>query len=92
MSERIQMGMSPLALAAQLARERTGETITNYVVEARSRERPWITWPDGNTPTSSEEIARASYTSALASSHWWTQFRLVKRTAVITNEILEEGS
>jgi hypothetical protein len=98
---------TPLARAAEMARERDSEVITNYVVEVRARDlgiraqtplqthsRPWITWPDGSTPTPDEALARLCYQGALASRHTgWTHFRLVKRTAVITDEVvLEEGS
>ena len=75
-------------------RERDGEVIINYVTEVRSRLtgegwRPWITWPDGQTPATDEAIGRASYRGALLSRHSQrSQFRLVKRTAIVTDVVL----
>jgi hypothetical protein len=65
-------------------------TIVNYVVEVAAAGKPWITWPDGVTPTTSEREARSSYRAATNARHAaWTRLRLVKRTATVTDEVIE---
>jgi hypothetical protein len=65
------------------------ETVVNYVVESRKGDRPWQTmW---NT-AGDEEAGRAAYNSFLASKRvkgFALDYRLVRRTAVITDEVLE---
>jgi hypothetical protein len=61
------------------------ETVTSYVIEASVPGKPWLTWGSGEN----EADARESYAGFLAIRRTRTRFRLVKRTAVITDEVLE---
>lgn len=61
--------------------------VINYVVEARVPPRDWITMTFADT----EEQGRTAYDSWLASKQacgFSTEYRLVKRTAIITDEPL----
>ena len=61
------------------------ETVTSYVIEASVPGKPWITWAHADD----EAGARIAYASFLASRRTRTRFRLARRTAVITDEVLE---
>jgi len=65
--------------------------ITNYVIEVRKTGLDWITWgavDPGRIPD--EEAARKAFVVSLATRHdpAKMQFRLVRRTAVIVDEVL----
>jgi len=67
--------------------------ITNFVIEVRKTGLDWITWgavDPGRIPD--EETARKAFVTALATRHdpAKLQFRLVRRTAMITDEVLDE--
>jgi len=71
------------------------ETVVNYVVEYRLVHSPerWLTW-DPWDPCPSEEGARALFKSLLASKRargtGRVHYRVVKRTAVITDDVILE--
>ena len=65
----------------------SSNTVTDYVIEIRAAGRPWTRVPGGGT----EEAARRDYrtwlgTPAIAGGR--TDVRLLKRTAVVTDEVL----
>jgi hypothetical protein len=64
-------------------------TEVNYVVEFRVDDRPWRTWLNAG---GDEQHARDACRTAQAGRRRRTEFRLVKRTAVITDEVLERPS
>lgn len=69
--------------------------VINYVVEVAAADKPWITWPDGSTPTADEGVAWASYGSAMngwRAPGFQGKVRLVKRTATISDEVLAGGT
>jgi hypothetical protein len=67
------------------------EPVVNYVIEARRGDRPWIIM--SNTGDN-EELGRAAYDDWLAAKQHagssTLRYRLVRRTAVITDEIVEQ--
>lgn len=66
-------------------------TEVNWVVEASAHSRPWITMTNAGDK---EELGRLSYQAWLdsrAAAGGSARYRLVKRTAVITDEVVEES-
>jgi len=64
--------------------------VINYVVEARRAGRPWITM---HSTGDDEELGRAVYSDWLASKRHTEstlEYRLVRRTAVFTDEVIEQ--
>ena len=61
------------------------ETVISYIIEASIPGKPWLAWAH----VDDEDDARVAYASFLGSHRTRTRFRLVKRTAVITDEVLE---
>lgn len=60
----------------------TTTTVVQYVIEARRPGRDWLIW----SPARTLEDALIAYDDALRSLTTSTEYRLVKRTCVITNE------
>lgn len=68
-------------------------TVTNMVVEARRTGGQWLTWAGvdpANLPGEDEGIEAILLTLRTRHNPARMQFRLVRRTAVITDEILAE--
>jgi hypothetical protein len=65
------------------------ETVVNYVVEARVPGKPWLTMqliPEN----AGKPFAHKAYENWLASPGH-LEYRLLRRTAVVTDEVLVEG-
>jgi hypothetical protein len=66
--------------------------VVNMVVEARRTGGEWFTWAGADPARIPEDEALAVFTQTLGTRHdpARMQFRLVRRTAVITDQILAE--
>jgi hypothetical protein len=65
----------------------------SYIVEARRGDRPWIAWIAMSNTGNDEELGRKVYEDWLASKRRTgstLQYQLVRRTAVITDEVIEQ--
>jgi hypothetical protein len=66
------------------------ETVINFVVEARSPGKPWTTmWGSPGGSPEYEALARTQF-DVCRGGHSGLEYRLVRRTAVITDEVLED--
>jgi hypothetical protein len=62
--------------------------IVNHVIEYSVEGSPWASW--WNQPSTEEQVAGWRKSLPRPQSRERTSFRLVKRTAVITDEVLDE--
>jgi len=68
--------------------ETTAEVVTNYVVEFRAPGRSWLAFANGGDDRKAAERAFEIGAGSRRSTGLSTEYRLVRRTALVTDEVL----